>query len=209
MAPDVRPCPVTRDAPEISIRAEIGRKLIHTGLGVAAAALVLVLTPTLARFLFAAIALLAVAVDFARRRKPLAAPFRRLFGRWLRPPELFRLTGATTLALGFAAGVLLFPPSAAAVGILFAGIADTAAALVGRVTGRRRLPGGKSLEGSLAFFVTALLIAWSSPVVGAAAAFVAAIAVTLVEAVPKPVDDNLVLPPLGAALIWAATHLFP
>jgi len=175
-------------------RREAIRKSLHIAISLAAAALVLTLPAATARLLFLATAGVALLVDFGRlARTPLRRPFLRLFAPLLRDSETRALTGASTLALGFAAA-----------GILYAGLADAAAAIAGRTIGRHRFASGKSLEGSGAFLVVATLIGWALPGIALPAAFLAAVPLTLLEAVPLPVHDNLVLPPAGAAAAWIA-----
>ncbi len=125
----------------------------------------------------------------------------------LRPRETTGLTGATTLALGFLIAGLLFAPRFAGAGILFAGVGDAASALVGRAWGRTRFPGGKSLEGSLAFLLAAFAAGWVAPGIPVLTAALAALVTTLVEALPSAIDDNLTLPLAGAAAAWAAGAL--
>lgn len=186
-------------------RREAIRKSLHIAISLVAAALVLTLPAATARLLFLATAGVALLVDFGRlARTPLRRPFLRLFAPLLRDSETRALTGASTLALGFAAAVLLFDASFAAAGILYAGLADAAAAIAGRTIGRHRFASGKSLEGSGAFLVVATLIGWALPGIALPAAFLAAVPLTLLEAVPLPVHDNLVLPPAGAAAAWIA-----
>lgn len=184
---------------------EVSRKAIHAAVSVAAAGMVWQLPAELTRPLFAAAFLVVFLVDVLRRRiGGLGRLFDRAFGAMLRTRESMHLTGATTLAAGFAIAVLVLPPRTAAVGILIAGLADAAAALVGRRYGRHRIRNGKSLEGALACFATALILAWVMPDVGFMGALILALGLTLLEAAPLPVDDNLVLPIVASVLYWAA-----
>lgn len=184
---------------------EVSRKAIHVAVSIAAAGMVWQLPIEVTRPLFAGAFLVALLVDVLRRRiAGLGRLFERAFGAMLRTRESMRLTGATTLAAGFAIAVVVFPPRIATVGILIAGLADAAAALVGRRYGRHRNRNGKSLEGSLACFATALILAWVTPDVDFAGAFMLALGLTVLEAAPLPVDDNLVLPIVAAVLYWAA-----
>jgi len=121
----------------------------------------------------------------------------------------------------FACGVCLAfiwtggKPVAYCIAVLVLGLADAAAALVGRRYGRpRRMPGGasKSIAGSAAFFAVALVVAFAGlyGVAGlragdalAAAALLAAVTAAL-EAFSGRGLDNLVVP-LGAL---ASLHAF-
>lgn len=188
--------------------AETSRKAIHAAAGSGAAAVAWLAPPFAARALLLAAALLALAVDLLRLRVPaVQRRFHTALGHMLRPGELHTLTGATTLAVGAALAALLFPGRIAAIGILYAALGDAAAALVGRRFGRRYYRPGRSIEGTIAFFAATLAIGWAAPDAGFLAAAAAAAAVTLVEAAPLRVDDNLLIPVVGAAVYGAAIGL--
>lgn len=183
-----------------AIGGEGARKSIHVLLSLAAAGVVWRLPTTAAAAVLAAAAALALGIEALRLASPrFAATFAARLGPMLRQRETTRLTGATTLALGYTAAAVLLPGRPALAGILLAGIADAVAAVVGRRWGRLRYPGGKSLEGSLAFLAVAAAIGL---LLGLAPglALAMALAVTMLEALTLPVDDNLYLPLVGAAV---------
>lgn len=186
----------------------MARKGIHAALSLGAAGVVWRLNPMAAAVVLAAATLVALTVEVARRSSAGAA---RTFARltpMLKDREGRRLTGATTLAVGFTVAALLLPGTPALAGILFAGLGDPAAALAGRRWGRVRYPGGKSVVGSAVFLAVATaagLLLGLSPVVAVGAAA----ALTAVEAISLGVDDNLYLPLVGAAAVAAAGWLTP
>jgi dolichol kinase len=185
------------------------RNLLHVGLSLVAAAVVWRLPHPAGATVLAGATLVALAVELARRRSAgFARQFHRLVGPMLREREARRLTGATTLALGYTVAATAFPGGPAMAGILLAGTADPVAALVGRRFGHRRWRGGKSLEGSLAFLAVAFLVLLAVPGIGVAAAAVAALLVTAAEAPTLPVDDNIYLPALAAAVVGMALPFF-
>ncbi len=191
-----------------ALAREGARKLVHLTTATAAALLAWVLPTRQRQILFVAVAACALLLDLARLLRPgLRRHFERAFAPMLRGAEHRRISGATTLALGFMAAVVLFPRAAAVAGLLFAGLGDAASALVGRSHGRHRFPWGKSLEGSLAFLAVAFVIAWGVPGLAPAAALVVALALALLEAAPLPFDDNLLLPVVGAALTFLVANL--
>lgn len=114
-----------------------------------------------------------------------------------RPEESRKPSGAFWLALGYV-GAAWVPAPGAAAGILVGAIADPTASLVGR-----RWGGGapKSWLGSLAAMVASLgvlsLLGLPLVTIGVASAAAAAI-----ERWSKPLDDNLVLAPGVAAVVW-------
>lgn len=180
-------------------RAELGRKAIHVAASLCAAAVVWFLAPLPAALILATATLVALKVELLRR---VSARFARRFHGWLgsmlRARESRRITGATTLAVGYTLAAVFFPGTPALLGILLTGVADAVAALVGKRFGRHRYPGGKSIEGSLGFFVVALAIVWSVSGTGPGPALALAALVTLLEAPTLPVDDNLYLPVVAA-----------
>lgn len=189
-------------------RGEAARKAIHVALSLIAAAVVWRLPPEPAAIVLAAATGVALAVELARRASPgFGARFGQTLGPMLRDGEGVRLTGATTLSVGYTLAATLLPGVAALAGILFAGVADAAAAVVGKRLGRRRFRGGKSVEGSLVFFLVATIIAVLLPLPGVDLAVAALIAVILmlVEAPSLAVDDNLYLPLAGAAVVALLT----
>ncbi len=87
---------------------------------------------------------------------------RYFFGRVLREEEKPTLMGSTYFLFSTILTVLLFPKPIAIASLLILILSDTAAALVGKGIGRISLF-GKTLEGSLAFFLTSLAIVWLFP----------------------------------------------
>lgn len=189
-----------------TVREEATRKVLHVLVSLIAAAVVWWLPPLHAAVLFATAALVALSVEVARRT---SGPFGRLFdqrlGHLLRTGEGTRLTGATTLAIGYTVVVVAFPGVPALAGILVAGVADAVAAVVGKRFGRTRYRGGKSLEGSAAFLAVVVPLALLVPGLSVVAAVVAAGALTAIEALTLPVDDNLYLPLTTAIAVQLAT----
>lgn len=188
-------------------RAFLFRRTLHVVLSIGAAGVLWALPSTEAAAVLAGATLLALCVELARRTAGTAALwFQRTFGSMLKDDEARRLTGATTLAIGFTLAAVVTPGVAALAGVLMAGIGDPVAALVGRRWGRIRFAGGKSIVGSAAFGAVAfgfgLLLGLGPP--GSA---LAAVAVTLAEAPRLPVDDNAYLPVAGAAAFLAASWL--
>ena len=91
-------------------------------------------------------------------------------------------------------------------------ISDTCAALIGRKYGRHTFL-RKSLEGTLAFFLSALVVVAVTPkiehlgteyVIGAVAAFCG----SLIEALPIAIDDNFSIPVGLGAIMWLLYTLF-
>lgn len=148
------------------------------------------------------------------RRVPVIAPlYGFLFGRMLRKdpaPGDWVVSGSPPVFLAAALTTLLFPRpiAAASLGVMLT--ADTAAALIGRRFGRHKINGGKSAEGTLAFFVTGTVFAcamlrfangasWGIFAWAAAGVFLASLA----ELFQKQLrlDDNLTIPLICGAVM--------
>lgn len=184
----------------IGAREEAARKAIHVLASLGAAAVVLWLPPIHAAIALAAATTVALTVELARRSsRGVGRVFHRRLGWLLREGEETRLTGATTLAIGYTIPAVLFPGLPTVAAILVAGVADAVAAVVGKRFGRVRYPGGKSVEGSLAFLAVVFLVMLGFRELAWAPALAAAAALTLVEAPTLRVDDNLYLPLAAAA----------
>lgn len=184
----------------LSVRHEVFRKGVH---------ICAVVVPLLAAWslpftlwLVGSVTLLFLGSELARLWGT-AAPFvSAVTWRAMRPAEA---RGVAMGPLLFGAGIwltlLVFPPKAAAAGVLILAAGDTAASLVGRAFGQTALPHnpGKTMLGSLSLFAVGVIIAifyvplpWAI-LVGAVA--------TLVESLPVGAYDNLLLPLSVAAVI--------
>jgi dolichol kinase len=138
---------------------------------------------------------------------PVTAWYHRNFGAMLREHELIggkpHLNGATCITMSALLLVLFFPKVIAITAFSMVAISDTVAAIVGKIYGRHRF-GDKSLEGSAAFFISALIVAAIVPNLDIRAGIVMAITATVIEAFVIrigwfKVDDNLTIPLLSAA----------
>lgn len=154
---------------------------------------------TLLVVLGGAVALL-LAADLVRLSNPrVNEVFFRAFGRLASPREARGIASSTWYAAGILTAVALFPRAEAIAGIVVLGFGDPASAFVGRTLGRRPFLGG-TLEGSLAFVVTAVAILatrfpWP-------AVLVAAIASALAERRSWPLDDNFTVPVVCAGALF-------
>jgi dolichol kinase len=208
--PAVLGFPVPQDAPSEldalvarTAGAQPWRKVFHAVNAVVIAAIVAV-SPwtdrTLLLALGGAVAALLV-LDLGRLASPPAnRAFFRLFGRLASPREARGIASSTWYAIGILAAVAAFPRPEAVAGILVLGLADPAAAWIGRTRGHRPFLGG-TLEGSLAFFLTAAaILVFSHPW---PAALCAAVAGALAERRSWPLDDNLTIPVVSAGVLHA------
>jgi dolichol kinase len=156
--------------------------------------------------------------DIIRLVHPTAGQwYRHYFGFLLRDHEQNdhgkKLNGATYVLISATLCVLIFPKVIVVTAFTILIISDTSAALIGRKFGRRPFL-RKTLEGSTAFFVTALIVVAVTPkivnspaeyFIGAAAALLGAI----IEAVSNnEIDDNLSIPITVGTAMWLMYVLF-
>jgi len=142
-----------------------------------------------------------LAVDLLRLKFALVRKlFLHIFGSLLRESERQkRLTGATTLLMGWTLAVVVFKEKPAVVGMLFTGLADPAAAIVGRIWGKNKF-WNKSLEGAAAFYFTASFIILAFTGYSWAGLGVA-LGMSVLEFLPIGIDDNLTIPVVTAYLL--------
>ena len=147
-------------------------------------------------------------VELLRRHpNPLGRLFEIWFGFMLRAKESERLLGATHYCLASLMCVWLLPRPAAVLGLLFLAVGDSAASLVGITWGRIRI-GGKSLEGTVAFWIAASLVALAAhggwpehyPLVPG---LIAAVVAALAELLLQRFDDNWTVPLAGGGVMAA------
>lgn len=193
--------------PSAAVKRELHRKAIHLASvaipllvwWVPRAVALAVLVPT------AAVALLVEGLRLKAR-----APryhFLRRTRTMLRARERRRFTGATYMAAAYASAVLLFPTPVAVLAMLYNGVGDAVAALVGRRWGRHRLRSGKSWEGAAAGFTANLVVGLLLPGIATVPAFAGALAAALLEIADLPPDDNLWVTLGGGAVVWSAVLL--
>ncbi len=195
----------------IEYKHELVRKAIHL-FSLSIPIIYFFVTKKLALFLLVPVTAAFIVVDVARYYIPTVARwFYKWFGWLLRRHETDvnkkRLSGASNVLIAALLCVLFFPKVIAINAIAILIISDTTSALIGRRFGRHRFF-AKSLEGSLAFFVSALLVILVAPkyeqlpleyVMG----FIAAAIGTVAEALPVKIDDNISIPLSVGFSLWA------
>ncbi len=144
-----------------------------------------------------------LSVDLLRRyHLGVASLFQKYFvGTVLREKEKATLMGSTYFLFSTILTILFFPKAIAISSLLILILADTSAALVGKGIGRVRIF-GKTLEGSTAFLICALLIVWTYPDLNRFSGSLAAVGATLVEILPTHIDDNLTIPLTAGAIMF-------
>jgi dolichol kinase len=181
---------------------EIKRKIVHLATLVIPVGYALTSEETVILFLvpfFLALLL----VDLLRHfHSGMASLFQKyFFGKVLREEEKPTFMGSTYFIFSTILTILLFPKSIAIASILILILSDTAAAVIGKWIGRIKIF-GKTIEGSMAFFLTSLLIVWIYPHLDRFSGSLAALGATLIEVLPIKVNDNLTIPLVAGAIMF-------
>jgi dolichol kinase len=144
----------------------------------------------------------------------------RIIGPLLRPHELrsdrLLLNGASYVLISACIVIALFPKLIAITAFAILIISDICAALVGRRYGKHRFL-DKSLEGTLAFFVSALVVVgvigmlYELPLVYTGVSTCAAAVGALVEnlSIRLKMDDNVAIPLSIGAVMWGLALVVP
>ncbi|HTR81941.1 MAG TPA: SEC59/DGK1/VTE5 family protein [Bacteroidota bacterium] len=200
----------------IDYRAEIIRKSIHL-CSLSIPIIYYFISRVQALWLLAPVTLAFLSVDILRHyHAPTARLFYATFGRLLRTHEhdahVKRLSGATHVLISATVCVFIFPKLITITAFAILIISDSAAALVGRRFGSRKFL-KKSVEGSAAFFLSALIVIAATPKISTSAgeyviAIAAALVGTVIEASAIGIDDNLSIPISIGAVMWLLYGVF-
>jgi dolichol kinase len=161
-------------------------------------------------------AVYAWAMEIGRRFSPrLNDHLMRIYGVIAHPHERYRINSATWYGTALVLLALFATVPAMMAAVMVLGVADPVAAFVGRRWGRRVLRAGRSLEGTLAFFVSgtlaaAVVLALShagTPVAITIMALLAGGAGAIAELFATRLDDNFTIPLAVGAIATIATPL--
>jgi len=205
------------DRGTIDYKDELVRKLIH--LTSMLIPIIYYFIPKLdALVILGSLAIFAMTLDLSRYFSPqIAKVFYKIFGFLLRKHEIDskkrNLNGATYVLISAFIGVFIFPKVIfiAAFSILIIG--DSMAALIGRKYGKNKFI-FKSLEGTLAFFISSCIVVLFAPkvgyfpeeyLIGFIVAFIGAITENISY---KFVDDNLSIPFAVGLSLWMLYAIF-
>lgn len=143
--------------------------------------------------------------------KPVRELFNKYFGFMLRKHEIDsqkkNLSGATYVILGAVLTVAIFPKVIVISAFTVLILGDIAAALLGRKFGKHKFL-AKSLEGTLAFFITGIIIVIFTPKIeGIALEYLIGIIAMAVGAIVENLsggwlDDNLTIPLSVGLSMW-------
>jgi len=121
------------------------------------------------------------------------------------------VTGTTALLIANIIVIAFFRKPVAIVSLVYMLFGDAAAAIIGTNYGKTKI-GDKTLEGSLAFFITVMVIAlifsqWTGIRIHLIILIFGAIAATITEALPIEINDNLTVA-LAAAIVMQIFVMF-
>lgn len=147
-------------------------------------------------------------IDILRRvNLRIASIFRKYFyGKVLRDKEAISLMGSTYFLFSTILTIILYPKDIAIVSILFLTISDTIAAWVGKLLGGIKIF-EKTVEGSVAFFITSILIILIYPDINLFQGILGAFGATVIEVLPLKIDDNLTIPIGSGAIMFFSAGL--
>lgn len=158
-----------------------------------------------------------IVMDYLRQSKPaLNRVLLRLFSQVLRDNEKHNLTGATYLVIGVFIIVFFFERDIVMLSLLFLAVADPIASYFGIRFGKDRLFGRKSFQGTLAAFISCMIVAggyfYAHNLMTdrlLMVSILSGLAGAIAEAVPVGrLDDNLVMPVLSAIMLYSIFYLF-
>ncbi len=154
-------------------------------------------------------------MEWLRRRSPaFNERLMTFYGPVAHPHEWHRVNSGTWYCTALFILAMTGSPLVCSIGVLVLGVGDPAAALVGRRWGRIKLVNGRSLEGTLTFVLTGILVsaplcAFVYPEVGfrliLALTGVGAVAGALAELLSSRIDDNLTIPVATGLAAWAVS----
>ena len=204
---------------EISYKAELIRKSLHL-LAMVIPAGMLYLGKLTSLLILVPLCLLAIFLEIARVNSHKTAQLvEKVFGVMMRPAEQPAVgepvvfNGATWVMLSATLLVFIFPVKIAAISMITFMISDAAAALVGRRFGKIHWgKSAKTIEGSSAFFITAILCLALFDILLIKEILFVGFAAMLLELLPVALNDNLYVPLGTAGLIYIVLktlHLEP
>lgn len=201
----------------INYRDEIFRKLIHL-CSLSIPVVYYFIPRNSALLILGIMTVIALFLDLGRYvSAAIGKLFYKFFGFLLRQHELDHkkrtLTGATYVLLSASICVLIFPKVIVVTAFAILIISDTLAALIGRRFGKHKFL-LKSLEGTLAFFLSGVLVVLMSPKIAYLfSEYIIGIASTAFGAIIENVsfgltDDNLVIPISIGLAMWLLYLMF-
>lgn len=206
--------------PELPTRRNLqfARRFFHMGTGITIATLYwFTFTHQQAIHILGLLACLLYVMEQVRINYPALSnrllPISKFF---MRAEEQLKESAMVPYVFAVLLTIITFPKPLALIAIYTLAIADPLSAIVGIRFGKRRIVSHKSVEGSLAFFISTLLISLGifSITLGGISfvpitlALLLAIMASAFEMIPIKLDDNLTIPLFTAATAWLLCAIF-
>lgn len=183
------------------LKSELKRKTIHLLSSAVPFSYYYFERNTLLIILLASVVLM-ILIDFFRKKDGIVREkYNYHLGDILRTHEsdgsrIF-FTGGTYIVISFFLCILIFEKNIAILSMLIIVFSDTAAAITGKLSGRHFI-GKKTIEGSIAFFVTGLiiflLVMKNSADFRLSQGVIALFLTAFFELIPLKIDDNISVP---------------
>ncbi|HEX7069633.1 MAG TPA: phosphatidate cytidylyltransferase [Rhodothermales bacterium] len=194
---------------DIPYAAEVKRKALHL-LALVVPFLMGILGKPVSTAILIPCALVFLGADFLRARSAgFAAWIDRWFGFMMRGeeravrPDAVVINGATWVLVTAAILTVIFPMRIAVASFVMFMVADAAAALFGRRFGTHRWPNSpRTLEGSMAFAITGVIIMLLFRDIVFWTGVVTAIVAAGAEVVRRPLNDNIRVPVVAALTLF-------
>jgi len=160
-------------------------------------------------FILFILSTIAIIIEIARNRsEKTRIIFNRYFGFMLRDKELKgNLTGATWMLIGWTITIFCFPKYIAVPALLFLSVGDSFAAIIGKMYPIFKVK-DKSLSGTFAGTITSIiaviLINQQLPLI---VIIIGAISAMVIELVPLPINDNLIIPNFSAIIMMINLYI--
>ena len=202
---------IQNDKGSINYRDEVVRKLIHL-CSLSIPIIYFFIPKTSAVIILSIVTFFALVIDLSRYFSPEAGKiFYFFFGFLLREHELDtrkkNLNGATYVFISALICVIIFPKILFITAFSILIISDSTAALIGRKYGKHKFL-SKSLEGTLAFFISAIIVVLFTPKVeGLVSEYLIGMVAAVIGAIVENIsfgfaDDNLSIPISIGLSLW-------
>jgi len=185
------------------------RRLFHLLTGLSLVLILAYSDRTKGVFLILSLFIVTIIIETIRLHLPeVNRLFFHYFHSLLRGEEKKKLTGTAYFLGGVLLSILLFDVDIALFSITILTVGDPAASTIGKRWGRYRIK-GKSLEGSMAFFITTAMVGlilqrlW--PGLPATVIIAGVVTGTLTELLSTKVNDNFLIPLTAAGAMETAS----
>ncbi len=213
---DTPPAPETGAHPTATRKSlQITRRLFHMGMGLFVGVIYqFLISHNKAIYTLGTCACLVYILDQIRINYPELSSKIKIINRYLfRAEEQLKESAGVPFVMGLLLTLISFPKVVALVGIYTLALSDPLSALIGIKYGKTQIAENKSLEGSLAFFTSTLLLAftvlfWHVNYLSTMTnkvlltSFLIATITTIFEMLPIRLDDNLTIPIFTSGTLW-------